>query len=97
MAVAVQCAFRQGPLRVCEVPQVNFAGTTEKSGNLFAEKPIRRRPPMIKRRPAPAELSAARVLCHQLRNKRARTDKKRIVHLICLNLLTILRHRSQQV
>jgi hypothetical protein len=51
---------------------------------------------MIERRPAPVELSAARVLCHQLRNKRARTDKKRIVHLICLNLLTILKHRSQQ-
>ena len=79
---------------LCEVPQMNLASTTEKSGNLFVEKPIRRRPTVIRRRPAP-ELAAARVLCHQLRNKRARTDKRRIVHLICLNLLAILKHRSQ--
>jgi hypothetical protein len=74
---------------------VKFAGTTEKSANLFAEKPISRHPSMIKRRLAP-ELEAARVLCHQLRNKRARPDKERLVHLICLNLQTILKHRSQQ-
>jgi hypothetical protein len=95
MVLAVN-AHPGSPLSVCEVPQVNFAGTTEKSGNLFVEKPIRRRLPVIRRRPAPAELSAARVLCHQLRNKRARTDKRRIVHLICLNLQAILKHRSQR-
>jgi hypothetical protein len=78
----------------CEVPQMNLASTNEKSGNLFVEKPVRRRPALTRHsRPAP-ELAAARVLCHQLRNKRARADKRRIVHLICLNLLAILKHRS---
>ena len=64
------------------------------SGNLFAGKPLSRRGPARKRRPAP-ELVAARVLCNQLRRKRVSAEKKRIVHLICLNLLTILKHRPQ--
>jgi hypothetical protein len=72
---------------------VNVAGT--RSGNLFAEKRIPRRSPVFRRRAAP-ELEAARVLCHQLRNKRARPEKERLVHLICLNLVAILKHRSQQ-
>ena len=79
---------------VREVPLVNFAGTTEKSGSLFAEQPIRRSP-MIKRRSAP-ELQAARALCHQLRHIQTRPDKARLVHLICLNLMSILKHRSPQ-
>jgi hypothetical protein len=41
-------------------------------------------------------LTAARVLCNQLRRKRALPEKKRIVHLICLNLLAILNRPSQQ-
>jgi hypothetical protein len=36
------------------------------------------------------------VLCRQLGRKRVSAEKKRIVHLICLNLLAILRRRSQQ-
>jgi hypothetical protein len=36
------------------------------------------------------------VLCNQLRRKRALPEKKRIVHLICLNLLAILNRPSQQ-
>ena len=50
---------------------------------------------MIKRRLAPA-LTMARVLCRQLRHKQARLDKKRIAHLICLNLLSMLRDVSQR-
>ena len=72
---------------------VNVAGT--RSGNLFAEKRIPRRSPVFRRRHAP-ELEAARVLCHQLRNKRVRADKARLVHLICMNLVAILKHRSRQ-
>jgi hypothetical protein len=45
---------------------------------------------MTRRRLAP-ELTRARVLCRQLRNKQARPDKQRIAHLICLNLLSMLR------
>jgi hypothetical protein len=71
---------------------VDVTGT--RSGSLFAEKRLPRRNPLFKRRTAP-ELQAARVLCHQLRNKRTRLDKERLVHLICLNLKAILRHRSQ--
>ena len=65
------------------------------SGDLFAAKPIAKRSPAARRRLAP-ELTAARVLCNQLRRKRALPEKKRIVHLICLNLLAILNRPSQQ-
>ncbi len=65
-------------------------------GDLFAGKPAPRRPPAIKRRRAP-ELTAARVLCHQLRRKRALPEKQRIAHLICLNLLAVLNRPSQQL
>jgi hypothetical protein len=63
--------------------------------DLFAGKPGSRSSPGAKRRLAP-ELTAARVLCRQLGRKRVSAKKKRIVHLICLNLLAILRRRSQQ-
>jgi len=65
------------------------------SGNLFAETPVLLRKPMTRQPPAP-ELSAARVLCHQLRRKQPRPDKQRLVHLICLNLVAILKQRAQQ-
>ena len=74
---------------------MSFTGTAEESGDLFAGKPLPRRSPVTRRRLAP-ELTAARVLCHQLRRKQAPPDKKRIAHLICLNLLAILKRRSQQ-
>jgi hypothetical protein len=64
------------------------------SGDLFVRGSITRRSPAAKRRLAP-ELTAARVLCHQLRRKRASTEKKRIAHLICMNLLAILNRPSQ--
>jgi hypothetical protein len=69
-------------------------GTTGESGDLFFGKSIPRSSQAAKRRLAP-ELTAARVLCHQLRRKRARPEKKRIAHLICLNLLAILNRASQ--
>ena len=72
------------------------AGTIdEESGDLFAAKPIPKRSPATRRSLAP-ELTAARVLCNQLRRKRALPEKKRIVHLICLNLLAVLNRPSQQ-
>lgn len=74
---------------------VNFICATGESGDLFGETPIPGPDPVIKRRPAPA-LTTARVLCRQLRHKRARPDKKRIAHLICLNLLSMLAHDSQR-
>jgi len=65
------------------------------SGDLFAGETVLKRSPAAKRRLAP-ELTAARVLCNQLRRKRALPEKKRIVHLICLNLLAVLNRPSQQ-
>jgi hypothetical protein len=47
------------------------------------------------RRRSVPELIAARVLCHQLKRKRVSAEKRRLVHLICLNLLSILRRGSQ--
>ncbi|HUL92024.1 MAG TPA: hypothetical protein VLV56_06715 [Burkholderiales bacterium] len=64
------------------------------SQDLFSPRPepaVRTR----KMRAAP-ELAAARVLCNQLKRKRVSTEKKRIIHLICLNLVTVLKRRSQQ-
>jgi hypothetical protein len=66
-----------------------------KSGNLFAEKRVFRSNPAARSRQAP-ELEAARSLCNQLRGKQARPEKARLVHLICLNLQAILKHRSPQ-
>jgi len=75
--------------------QLRSMGASLESGDLFPASLIPRRGPAAKRRLAP-ELTAARVLCHQLRRKRALPEKKRIVHLICLNLLAVLNRPSQQ-
>lgn len=73
----------------------NFVCATGESGDLFGDARIPRRNASIKPRPAP-NLATARVLCRELRHKQARPDKKRIAHLICLNLLSMLRHDSQR-
>jgi phenylpyruvate tautomerase PptA (4-oxalocrotonate tautomerase family) len=74
--------------------QTGSMGAAGESDDLFAGKSITRRSPAAKRRLAP-ELTAARVLCNQLRRKRASAEKKRIAHLICMNLLAILNRPSQ--
>jgi hypothetical protein len=74
---------------------VNFLCATGESGDLFGDTPIPGRDRLVKPRFAP-ELTTARLLCRQLRHKHARPDKKRIAHLICLNLLSMLRHDSQR-
>jgi hypothetical protein len=73
----------------------NFTGAAGESGDLFGEKPMLAREPVSTRRFSP-ELITARVLCRQLRHKQARPDKKRIAHLICLHLLSMLRRDPQQ-
>ena len=74
---------------------VDFRSAAEESGDLFGEKPIPRRGPAVKRRTAP-ELKVARALCRQILRKQARPDKKRIAHLICLNLVSMLKHGSRR-
>jgi len=71
----------------------NFISTAGKSGDLFGKMPFRRHGPVGKDK-LPPELITARVLCRQLRRKQATRDKQRIAHLICLNLLSMLRHGS---
>ena len=71
----------------------NLLSTTGTSRDLFGKMPYPRRDPALKAK-LPPELTAARVLCRQLRRKQAPRDKKRIAHLICLNLLSMLRHGS---
>ena len=73
--------------------EAGFIGSAGESGSLFTGKAVFSRSPAAKRRLAP-ELAAARVLCNQLRRKRASAEKRRIVHLICLNLLAVLKRRS---
>ena len=70
----------------------NVAG---ESGDLFGEKPASRRGPAIRRKAAP-ELRVARALCRQLLRKQASPEKKRIAHLICLNLVSMLKQSSQR-
>ena len=71
----------------------NVTGTTGQSGDLFGKRPILRNEQAPTSR-TPPELTAARVLCRQLRRQKTPRDKQRIAHLICLNLLSMLRHRS---
>jgi hypothetical protein len=62
-------------------------------GDLFADAPqVRPRAPVSRRAP-PRELAVARELSRQLRRERARRDKQRIAHLICLNLISMLEHK----
>ena len=70
-------------------------GASGESGDLFGETPIPRREAVAKRGLAPA-LTTARVLCRQLRHRQPRPEKQRIAHLICLNLLSMLRNSSQR-
>jgi hypothetical protein len=73
----------------------NFKCATGESGDLFGDAPVFGRDRLIRHRSEP-ELARARILCRQLRHKQARPDKKRIAHLICLNLLSILKQDSQR-
>ena len=71
----------------------NRLSTTGTSGDLFGKMAYPRRDPAIRAK-LPPELTTARVLCRQMRRKQAPQDKKRIAHLICLNLLSMLRRGS---
>jgi hypothetical protein len=72
---------------------VNVTGAYGESGDLFGKRPVLRHDPVLIRK-TPPELKAARVLCRQLRRKQSPQEKKRIAHLICLNLLTLLKRES---
>jgi hypothetical protein len=65
------------------------------SGDLFGNTVIAA-PNWLVTPSAVPELRTARVLCRQLRQKQARPEKMRIAHLICLNLLSMLRHDAER-
>jgi hypothetical protein len=73
----------------------NCIGVNGESGDLFGELPIPRRHAINKRSFEPA-IKTARALCRELRRKQPRPDKQRIAHLICLNLLLMLKHDAQR-
>ncbi len=65
--------------------------------DLFGDRPVRlaRNPILL---PAePPELRAAKALAAQMRHKRTRRDKKQVAHLICLNLISMLKHKREPV
>lgn len=70
-----------------------FRSAADGSGNLFGEPPVLRNAP-ARRKPAP-ELIAARALCRQIVRKQALPEKQRIAHLICLNLVSMLKHERR--
>jgi hypothetical protein len=70
----------------------NLLQSEELSGDLFGAVANPRRSPLVARR-IPLELKVAGVLCRQIRRQQAPRDKRRIAHLICLNLLSMLKHR----
>ena len=49
----------------------------------------------VTRRRNPLELQVAGALCRQLQRKSGRREKQRIAHLICLNLVSLLKSRRQ--
>lgn len=70
--------------------------TTVTSPDLFGESPIRLpRNPVVLRR-EPPELKAAKALSAQLRHKRNRREKQQVAHLICLNLISMLRQGARR-
>lgn len=69
--------------------------TTPVSSDLFDSSRCAQRKPLLSRR-QPLELKVADALCRQLRRKPARWEKQRIAHLICLNLVSMLKHQTKR-
>lgn len=70
--------------------------TAESSRDLFGESPVRLPRSRIALPREPAELKVARALAAQLRHKRTRRDKQQVAHLICLNLISMLRQGARR-
>jgi hypothetical protein len=63
--------------------------------DLFGARPRRRKQAASLSPAQPPELTRARALCRQLQHTRALPDKRRMAHLICLNLKAMLRHTDR--
>ncbi len=66
--------------------------TDEISQDLFEDPPVTHRQSSALLDRTPTELRSARALSRTLHRQKTRREKKHIVHLICLNLITMLRH-----
>jgi hypothetical protein len=73
----------------------NFTCATGESGDLFDATPVPARHASTKPWPAPA-LTTARALCRRLRHNNALPEKQRLAHLICLNLLSMLKRDTRR-
>jgi len=80
---------REDDVAVLEAPRAS-----RHHQDLFSHRPV----PAARARKSRAapELAAARVLSRQLPRKRVSAEKKRIIHLICLNLVALLNKRRTQ-
>ncbi len=72
------------------------ASTTEESTDLFGESPVRLRRRPIALSKEPPELKAAKALAAQLRHKRSRRDKQQVAHMICMNLISMLKQGARR-
>ena len=72
------------------------ADTTDTSPDLFGDSPVRLTRHALARNPEPPELRAAKALSAQLRHKRNRREKRQVAHLICLNLISMLRQGARR-
>jgi hypothetical protein len=68
----------------------NAMSSDDGSGDLFEKLPMPRRASFVGSQPPP-ELTAARALCRRLQRTAPRREKQRVVHLICLNLVNLLK------
>lgn len=70
--------------------------STDGSRDLFGESPVRlpRNPIVIPKEPP--ELRAAKALSAQLRHKRSRHDKQQVAHMICMNLISMLKQGARR-
>ena len=73
----------------------NRSSTTEIAPDLFGANPVRLPRGKVLRREEPPELKAARALSAQMPHKRNRREKQQVAHLICLNLISLLRHGAR--
>ena len=71
-------------------------GTTEKSRDLFGDAPVRLARNPIVLAQDPPELKAAKALSAQMRRQSTRREKKEVAHMICLNLISMLRQGARR-
>lgn len=67
----------------------------QKLSDLFGESPVRLSRNPISLPKEPPELKAAKALAAQLRHKRSRHDKQQVAHLICMNLISMLKQGAR--